>query len=72
MVISSIPFLWFSSLSSPKHHLCLFSPCRSLIGKTVQSFKRTHQDRWEEEFKKAFTPEQLEALQGAGAAHYFS
>lgn len=45
---------------------------KAVISRTVQSFKRTHQDRWEQDYKKAFTVEQLEALQGAGAAHYFS
>lgn len=45
---------------------------KTVISKTIQSFKRTHQDRWEHEFKKAFTNEQLETIQGAGAAHYFS
>jgi hypothetical protein len=44
---------------------------KDLVTKTVQDFKSTHQDRWEE-FKKEFSREQLEDLQGAGAAHYFS
>lgn len=44
---------------------------KETVVRTVQDFKRTHQDRWDE-FKGAFTPEQLEDLQGAGAAHYFS
>lgn len=44
---------------------------KDTILKTVQEFKRTHQDRWNE-FQLEFTREQLEDLQGAGAAHYFS
>ena len=44
---------------------------KETVVRTVQEFKRTHQDRWDE-FKKQFTAEQLEDLQGAGAAHYFS
>lgn len=44
---------------------------KDLITKTVQDFKSTHQDRWDE-FKNAFSREQLEDIQGAGAAHYFS
>jgi hypothetical protein len=42
-----------------------------MVTRTVQDFKRSHQDRWEE-FKEEFSHEQLEDLQGAGAAHYFS
>ena len=42
------------------------------VTKTVQMFKRTHQDRWEADYKHRFSREQLEDLQGAGAAHYFS
>jgi hypothetical protein len=37
----------------------------------MQLSKRTHQDRWEE-FKKLFTTEQLEDMQGVGAAHYYA
>lgn len=44
---------------------------KDLVTRTVQDFKSTHQDRWEE-FKLGFSREQLEDLQGAGAAHYFS
>lgn len=44
---------------------------QDLVMKTVQTFKSTHQDRWDF-FKKRFTHEQLDDLQGAGAAHYFS
>jgi hypothetical protein len=43
-----------------------------VVTKTVQMFKRTHQDRWETDYKHRFSREQLEDLQGAGAAHYFS
>ena len=42
------------------------------VARTVQDFKRTHQDKWDADFKAYFTSEQLEDLQGAGAAHYFS
>jgi muramoyltetrapeptide carboxypeptidase LdcA involved in peptidoglycan recycling len=44
---------------------------KDIVARTVQLFKRTHQDRWEE-FKKAFSADQLDELQGTGAAHYFS
>lgn len=44
---------------------------KQVISKAIQDFKRTHQDRWLE-FKDLFTREQLEDLQGAGAADYFS
>jgi hypothetical protein len=44
---------------------------KDTVTRTVQLFKRTHQDRWEE-FKKAFTVDQLDELQGTGAAHYYS
>eukprot|EP01033_Poteriospumella_lacustris_P008883 gene8883-6391_t len=48
-----------------------YDATKSILLKTVQSFQLTHQDRWEE-FKHKFTSEQLEDLQGAGAAHYFA
>lgn len=41
------------------------------VAKTLQTFKRTHQDRWED-FQKMFTRDELESLQGAGAQSYFS
>ena len=44
---------------------------KDTIVKVISDFKRTHQDRWQD-FKKQFTVEQLDDLQGAGAAHYFS
>lgn len=44
---------------------------KDIVARTVQLFKRTHQDRWAE-FKHAFTTDQLDELQGTGAAHYFS
>ena len=44
---------------------------KTVITRAVQEFKRSHQDRWEE-FKEMFTKEQLEDIQGAGAAHYYS
>jgi hypothetical protein len=47
------------------------SALKDTVMRTVQLFKRTHQDRWEE-FKKAFSGEQLDELQGTGAAHYYS
>lgn len=48
-----------------------YDATKSVLLSTVQLFQRTHQDRWEE-FKHKFTSEQLEDLQGAGAAHYFA
>jgi hypothetical protein len=45
---------------------------KDLVTKTIQMFKRTHQDRWDDVFKSKFTVEQLEDLQGTGAAHYFA
>ena len=42
-----------------------------LITRVVQDFKRTHQDQWSN-FAKLFTLEQLDDLQGTGAAHYFA
>jgi hypothetical protein len=44
---------------------------QATVLKTVQLFKRTHQDRWED-FKVLFSADQLEDIQGAGAAHYYS
>jgi len=44
---------------------------KATVVKCVQDFKRTHQDRWAE-FKTKFSSMQLEDLQGAGAATYFS
>ena len=74
-VISSTPYDLPSYIpalvTSYLRHSHYFDVTKQLIMKTMQSFKRTHQDRWEE-FKKAFTSEQLEDLQGAGAAHYYS
>mmetsp|Transcript_274 Transcript_274/g.332 ORF Transcript_274/g.332 Transcript_274/m.332 type:complete len:2038 (+) Transcript_274:135-6248(+) len=45
---------------------------KETVTKTLQQFKMSHQDRWDSDFKDSFTREQLEDLQGAGAAHYFS
>lgn len=42
------------------------------VTRIVQDFKRTHQDKWDEEFKNHFTPDQLDDLQGAGAQSYFA
>lgn len=44
---------------------------QAAVLKTVQLFKSTHQDRWED-FKVLFTNDQLTDIQGAGAAHYYS
>mmetsp|Transcript_16918 Transcript_16918/g.25509 ORF Transcript_16918/g.25509 Transcript_16918/m.25509 type:complete len:939 (+) Transcript_16918:3165-5981(+) len=44
---------------------------KETVVRTIQDFKRTHQDRWDE-FKLHFSHDQLDDLQGAGAAHYFS
>ena len=45
---------------------------RDTVMRTIQDFKRTHQDRWDTEFKFKFSAEQLEDLQGAGAMSYYS
>lgn len=45
---------------------------KDTVMKTIQDFKRTHQDRWDSEFKYKFSAEQLEDLQGAGAMSYYS
>ena len=60
-----------SLLISVIRHLNV-SAFHDTVAKTVQEFKRTHQDKWDEEFKTYFTADQLADLQGAGAAHYFS
>lgn len=44
---------------------------RDTVTRTIQLFKRTHQDRWDE-YKELFTVDQLDELQGTGAAHYYS
>jgi hypothetical protein len=59
-------------LVSFMRHVTTSSAMKDTITKTMQLFKVTHQDRWESEFKDKFTRNQLEDLQGAGAAHYFS
>ena len=33
---------------------------KDTVTRTVKMFKRTHQDRWEMDFKHAFTRDQLE------------
>ena len=57
-------------------HRCIssliYQSMKDTVTKTMQLFKVTHQDRWETEFKAEFSRSQLEDLQGAGAAHYFS
>lgn len=58
-------------LTSFLRHVHYSDVLKSIITKTIQLFKRTHQDRWEE-FQHKFTTDQLADLQGAGAAHYFS
>lgn len=45
---------------------------KDTVMKTIQDFKRTHQDRWDSEFKHKFSADQLEDLQGAGAMSYYS
>lgn len=55
-----------------RHTTSSSSQLRDVVVKTIQYFKTTHQDRWESEFSHMFTREQLQDLQGAGAAHYFS
>lgn len=44
---------------------------KTFIAKTIQDFKRSHQDKWTQ-FSALFTREQLDDLQGTGAAHYFA
>jgi hypothetical protein len=44
---------------------------KSTISRTVQQFKRTHQDRWED-LKKTFSRDQLDALVGASQLSYMS
>ena len=46
------------------------APVQDLVTKTVQEFRASHQDRWQQ-FKGAFSAEQLDDLQGAGAAHWY-
>jgi hypothetical protein len=62
-----LPALLVSFLRHAHYH----DSSKQLTTKTMQVFKQTHQDRWEE-FQKLFTAEQLEDLQGAGAAHYYA
>jgi hypothetical protein len=45
---------------------------RSIVQRVVQDFRTSHQDRWEQDLRAKFSAEQLEDLQGAGAAHYFA
>ena len=59
------------SLLSAVVRLSSISSLKSTISRAVQEFKKSHQDRWDE-FTGIFTKEQLEDIQGAGAAHYFS
>lgn len=42
-----------------------------IITKTIQMFRESHHDRWEE-YQLQFTNEQLMELQGVGAAYYFA
>lgn len=44
---------------------------KTTVTKTIQDFKSMHQDRWTD-FKLKFSKDQLDDLEGAGAAHYFS
>ena len=64
------PFLPSLLISLARH--VTFGPLKETVTKTIQSFKGSHQDRWESDFKAGFTREQLEDLEGAGSAHYFS
>lgn len=49
-----------------------FGPLKTTVTDTIKEFRLSHQDRWESDFKSYFSREQLEDLEGAGAAHYFS
>lgn len=46
------------------------APVQDLVTKTVQEFRASHQDRWDQ-FKREFKQEELDDLQGAGAAHWY-
>lgn len=59
------------SLASALVRHLSFKTLHTPLAKALQTFKRSHQDRWDE-FKSSFTREQLDDLQGAGAANYFS
>lgn len=47
------------------------SAVQDTVKRCIQDFKSTHQDRWND-FKESFTHDQLDDLQGAGAAHYYA
>jgi hypothetical protein len=66
-----MPLFMPALVSSLVRHVTIPS-LKDAVTKTIQDFKRTHQDRWESDFKQAFSREQLEDLQGTGAAHYYS
>jgi hypothetical protein len=73
-LVRAFPFdlpAFLPSLLTAVVRLNLIPSLKNVISKLVQDFKRSHQDRWDE-FKESFTREQLEDIQGAGAAHYFS
>lgn len=60
-------------LSSLLRHSCTNNDTiKSILQRVVQDFRTSHQDHWERDLRAKFTSEQLEDLQGAGAAHYFA
>ena len=65
-----LPSFMPSLLSSITKHIHI-PAMKDTVTKAIQDFKRTHQDNWDE-FKTKFTHDQLDDLQGAGAAHYFA
>jgi len=66
-----MPHTYLPSLLTSFVRHAAFPSLRDTVTRTVQLFKRTHQDRWDE-FKKSFSVDQLDELQGTGAAHYYS
>lgn len=67
-----LPSYMPSLITSFVRHATTSSAMSDTVTKTMQLFKATHQDRWDTDFKACFTREQLEDIQGAGAAHYYS
>lgn len=55
-----------------RHSISSNQQVKDTVEATIRLFKRSHQDRWDEDFKKRFTTDQLQGLEGAGAAYYFN
>jgi len=58
-------------VSSLVRHAPASSLIKDIISHTVLEFKRTHQDRWDE-YKAAFSRDQLDSLVSASQVSYFS